>query len=51
MESFSASLRKEHVHQAGYLSGAEAKVAVFDYLEIFHNRQRLHSGLDYRAPA
>jgi len=51
MESFFASLKKEHVHQARYRTRAEAKAAVFDYLEIFYNRQRLHSGLGYRTPA
>ena len=28
----------------------EAKAAVFDYIEIFYNRQRLHSALGYRTP-
>jgi len=51
MESFFASLKKEHVHQARSRTRAEAKAAVFDYLEIFYNRQRLHSGLGYRTPA
>jgi len=51
MESFFASLKKEHVHQARYRTRAEAKAAVFDYLEIFYNRQRLHSDLGYRTPA
>ena len=51
MESFVASLKKEHVHQACYRTRTEAKAAVFEYLEIFYNRQRLHSGLGYRTPA
>ena len=29
----------------------EAKAAVFDYIEMFYNRQRLHSALGYRTPA
>ena len=29
---------------------AEAKAAVFDYIEVFYNRQRLHSALGYRTP-
>ncbi len=51
MESFFASLKKEHVHQVRYRTRAETKAAVFEYLEIFYNRQRLHSGLGYRTPA
>jgi putative transposase len=51
MESFFASLKKEHVHQARYRTREEAKTAVFEYIEIFYNRQRLHSAVGYRTPA
>jgi putative transposase len=51
MESLFASLKTEHVHLVRYRTRAEAKAAVFDYLEIFYNRQRLHAGLGYRTPA
>jgi putative transposase len=51
MESLFASLKKEQVHQVRYRTHVEAKAALFDYLEIFYNRQRLHSGLGYRTPA
>jgi putative transposase len=51
MESFFASLKKEHVHRARFRTRAEARAAVFDYIEIFYNRQRLHSALGYRTPA
>ncbi len=50
MESFFASLKKEHVHQARFRTREEAQAAVFDYIEIFYNRQRLHSALGYRTP-
>ena len=50
MESFFASLKTEHVHQARFRTRAEARAAVFDYVEIFYNRQRLHSALGYRTP-
>jgi len=50
MESFFASLKKEHVHQARFRTREEAKAAVFEYVEIFYNRQRLHSALGYRTP-
>ncbi len=44
-------LAKEHVHQACFRTREEAKAAVFDYVEVFYNRQRLHSGVGYRTPA
>jgi len=50
MESFFASLKKEHVHQARFHTREAAKAAVFDYVEIFYNRQRLHSAIGYRTP-
>jgi putative transposase len=50
MESFFASLKKERVHQTRFRTRAEARAAVFDYIEIFYNRQRLHSALGYRTP-
>src|SRR3954452_22770496 len=51
MESFFASLKKEHVHHIHFRTRAEARAAVFEYVEIFYNRQRLHSALGYRTPA
>jgi putative transposase len=51
MESFFASLKKEQVHHARFRTREEAKAAVFDYIEIFYNRQRLHSAVGYRTPA
>ncbi len=51
MESFFASLKKEHVHHTRFRTRAAARAAVFDYLEVFYNRQRLHSALGYRTPA
>jgi transposase InsO family protein len=51
MESFFASLKKEHVHQARFRTRAEARAAVFEYIEIFYNRQRLHPALGHRTPA
>jgi putative transposase len=51
MESFFASLKKEHVHQVRFRTRDAAKVAVFDYVEVFYNRQRLHSAIGYRTPS
>src|SRR5215204_4743332 len=50
MESFFASLKTEHVHQVRFRTREEAKTAVFEYIEIFYNRRRLHSGVGYRTP-
>ena len=51
MESLFASLKKEHVHHARFRTREEARAAVFEYVEIFYNRQRLHSAVGYRTPA
>ena len=51
MESFFASLKTEHVHQLRFRTREEARAAVFEYIEIFYNRQRLHSAIGYRTPA
>jgi putative transposase len=51
MESFFASLKTERVHEARFRTRAEAKAVVFEYIEVFYNRQRLHSALGYRTPA
>jgi putative transposase len=51
MESFFASLKREQVHLTRFHTREEAKAAVFDYIEIFYNRQRLHSALGCRTPA
>ena len=51
MESFFASLEKEHVHHVRFRGHAEARAAVFEYVEVSYDRQRLHSALGYRTPA
>jgi len=51
MESVFAFLKVEHVHHCRFRAREEAKAAVFDYIEVFYNRQRLHSALGYRTPA
>jgi transposase InsO family protein len=51
MESFFASLKKEHVYPARFRTREEAKAAVFGYVEVFYNRQRVHSAVGYRTPA
>jgi putative transposase len=51
MESFFAALKKELVHHERYLTFEAAKASLFEYIEVFYNRQRRHSSLDYRSPA
>ena len=51
MESFFSSLKQELTHHESFADRDEARSQVFDYIEVFYNRQRLHSGLNYRSPA
>ena len=50
MESFFASLKQELTHHERFADRDEARSKVFEYIEVFYNRQRLHSGLDYHSP-
>jgi putative transposase len=50
MESFFATLKTELVHHQRYATVREAKRDIFEYIEGFYNRERLHSSLDYRSP-
>lgn len=49
-ESFFATLKTELVHDRRYATRQEAKAEVFEYIEVFYNRQRLHSSLGYETP-
>jgi putative transposase len=51
MESFFASLKKELVHHEDFLSRAQARSSVFEYIELFYNPKRRHSALGYLSPA
>lgn len=50
-ESFFASLETELIDHHSWRTRAEAKLAVFDYIEAFQNPQRRHSALDHLSPA
>jgi transposase InsO family protein len=50
MESFFASLKKELVHHEDYQTRTEARVSLFEFIEVFYNNQRLHSSLGYVSP-
>ncbi len=51
VESFFGTLKQELVHQERWLDLAQARAAIHEYVEVFYNRQRLHSSLGYRTPA
>lgn len=51
IESFWSSLKYETVYHRRYATRAEARTAIFDYIEVFYNRTRLHSSLGYVSPA
>lgn len=50
-ESFHHSLKTELMDEMPFRTRAEARAIVFDYIEVFYNRQRLHSTLGYVSPA
>ncbi len=51
VESFFGTLKTELVHQQQYTTFSEARSAIFEYVEVFYNRQRRHSALGYLSPA
>jgi len=50
MESSSGTLTAECVERQEFRAPDEARACIFEYLEAFYNRQRLHSSLGYRSP-
>ena len=50
-EAFVATLKTELVSRSHFPSRKVAKIAIFEYLEAFYNRTRIHSSLGYRSPA
>ena len=50
IESFWSTLKYELVYHHHFSSFAHARTAIFDYIEIFYNRIRLHSSLAYQSP-
>jgi len=51
MESWNHSLKVEAIHGERFATRAIARSQVFDYIEVYYNRQRLHSKLGYKSPA
>jgi transposase InsO family protein len=50
MESFWSSLKNERVHRCAYQTRAEARQSIFEWIEVYYNRVRLHSSLGYKSP-
>ena len=49
-ESFFHTLKTELIYHHKFASREEAKQAIFDYIEVFYNRIRIHSANDYLSP-
>jgi len=49
IESFFSSLKYELVYHHRFATLTQARTAIFDYIETFYNRTRLHSSLDYQS--
>lgn len=50
VESFFSSLKNELVHHRNYHTREQARMDIFEYIEIFYNRRRLHQSLNYQTP-
>jgi transposase InsO family protein len=49
-ESFFSNLKNELVHHADFSNRENARAAIFSYIELFYNRQRIHQTLGYVSP-
>lgn len=50
-ESFFSNLKNELIHHCDFHTHDSARAAIFDYIEVFYNRQRRHQTLGYLSPA
>lgn len=50
VESWFSSLKKEKIYRSNYTTEKELKALVFEYIEVWYNRKRKHSALDYLSP-
>lgn len=50
MESFWSTLKLELIYRREFQTRAQAQSEIFDYIEVFYNRQRSHSALNYLSP-
>ncbi len=51
MENWNGSFKVEAVHGELFKTQDDAKQHIFDYIDVYYNRQRLHSKLGYLSPA
>jgi putative transposase len=49
-ESFFSTLKNELIHERTFRTCDEARAAIFEFIEVFYNRQRLHQALGYVSP-
>jgi len=49
-ESFFSTLKKELIYRNEFKTKEEAKRAIFEYIECWYNRKRLHSSIGYVTP-
>ena len=49
-ESWFATLKRELIYRRSWPARAEARQAIFEFIELFYNRQRLHSSPGYLSP-
>lgn len=50
MESFFHSLKVELIHRESYMTRDAARQSIFEYIEVYYNRQRRHSAIGYQIP-
>jgi transposase InsO family protein len=49
-ESFFSSLKNEIIHHRDYHTRDQARAEIFEYIELFYNRKRIHQSLNYQTP-
>jgi len=50
MESFWSSFKRDLIHRRHFATRAEARAAIFEWIEVFYNRERFHSALGFKSP-
>lgn len=49
-ESFFSTLKNELIHHRDFQDREEARAEIFNFIELYYNRRRIHQSLDYRSP-